>query len=155
MEMPDATTTLLRGALVETWTCTSVIRSLTHGSLSTTSACECHSTFREGVYCVSRAVWNRGSCGQNNVPSDFVSLAFLKYVCYSLDSLPRFFFTDRCLEHPGWFSKAWHVCQFHQLTGLYQMYGDGYPGPHCFKSITIQWGGKTTTATIMDEVSTS
>ncbi|THH01713.1 hypothetical protein EW026_g1043 [Hermanssonia centrifuga] len=54
-----------------------------------------------------------GSCGQNNVPSDFIV----------------------ALNTP--------------------MYGDGYPGPHCFKSITIQWGGKTTTATIMDEVSTS
>ncbi|KAF8522128.1 hypothetical protein BU17DRAFT_45128 [Hysterangium stoloniferum] len=31
------------------------------------------------------------------------------------------------------------------------MYGSGYPGPHCFKSITIQANGKTTQATIMDQ----
>ncbi|EPQ58739.1 hypothetical protein GLOTRDRAFT_35963 [Gloeophyllum trabeum ATCC 11539] len=31
------------------------------------------------------------------------------------------------------------------------MYGDGYPGPNCFKSITITANGKTTQATIMDE----
>ncbi|TFK55229.1 hypothetical protein OE88DRAFT_1805604 [Heliocybe sulcata] len=31
------------------------------------------------------------------------------------------------------------------------MYGDGYPGPHCFKSITITANGKTAQATIMDE----
>ncbi|OSX64925.1 hypothetical protein POSPLADRAFT_1114052, partial [Postia placenta MAD-698-R-SB12] len=31
------------------------------------------------------------------------------------------------------------------------LYGDGYPGPQCFKSITITANGKTTTATIMDE----
>ncbi|KAL5511508.1 hypothetical protein ACEPAH_4725 [Sanghuangporus vaninii] len=30
-------------------------------------------------------------------------------------------------------------------------YGDGYPGPECFKKITITYGGKTTTATIMDQ----
>ncbi|KIY51064.1 hypothetical protein FISHEDRAFT_21949, partial [Fistulina hepatica ATCC 64428] len=32
-----------------------------------------------------------------------------------------------------------------------QQFGSGYPGPECFKSITISYGGKTTTATIMDE----
>jgi hypothetical protein len=32
-------------------------------------------------------------------------------------------------------------------------YGDGYPGPLCFKSITIWYGGKTAQATIMDKVS--
>ncbi|OJA17778.1 hypothetical protein AZE42_06597 [Rhizopogon vesiculosus] len=30
-------------------------------------------------------------------------------------------------------------------------YGGGYPGPQCFKSITISYGGKTAQATIMDE----
>jgi len=30
-------------------------------------------------------------------------------------------------------------------------YGGGYPGPLCFQSITIQYGGKTAQATIMDE----
>jgi len=30
-------------------------------------------------------------------------------------------------------------------------YGGGYPGPNCFKSITIQANGKTHDATIMDE----
>ncbi|KAH7912136.1 plant expansin [Hygrophoropsis aurantiaca] len=30
-------------------------------------------------------------------------------------------------------------------------YGGGYPGPQCFKSITISFGGKTAQATIMDE----
>jgi len=30
-------------------------------------------------------------------------------------------------------------------------YGNGYPGPQCFKSITIQYGGKTAVAMIMDE----
>jgi hypothetical protein len=33
-----------------------------------------------------------------------------------------------------------------------EQYGSGYPGPQCFKSITIQYGGKTAQATIMDEV---
>jgi len=32
-----------------------------------------------------------------------------------------------------------------------QQYGPGYPGPYCFKSITIQYGGKTAVATIVDE----
>ncbi|KZT28537.1 hypothetical protein NEOLEDRAFT_1058556 [Neolentinus lepideus HHB14362 ss-1] len=31
------------------------------------------------------------------------------------------------------------------------MYGSGYPGPNCFKSITITANGKTAVATIMDE----
>ena len=31
-------------------------------------------------------------------------------------------------------------------------YGGGSPGPQCFKSITITYGGKTAQATIMDEV---
>ncbi|KAG2756959.1 hypothetical protein P692DRAFT_20825452 [Suillus brevipes Sb2] len=30
-------------------------------------------------------------------------------------------------------------------------YGGGYPGPHCFKSITILYGGKTAQATVMDK----
>ncbi|KAI0080575.1 hypothetical protein K474DRAFT_1581581, partial [Panus rudis PR-1116 ss-1] len=30
-------------------------------------------------------------------------------------------------------------------------WGDGYPGPQCFKSITISYKGKTHEATIMDE----
>ncbi|TFK42953.1 RlpA-like double-psi beta-barrel-protein domain-containing protein-containing protein [Crucibulum laeve] len=30
-------------------------------------------------------------------------------------------------------------------------FGGGYPGPNCFKSITMTFNGKTTTATIMDE----
>ncbi|OJA17784.1 hypothetical protein AZE42_06598 [Rhizopogon vesiculosus] len=30
-------------------------------------------------------------------------------------------------------------------------YGGGYPGPECFQSITISYGGKTAQATIMDE----
>ncbi|KAG7452650.1 uncharacterized protein BT62DRAFT_925206 [Guyanagaster necrorhizus] len=30
-------------------------------------------------------------------------------------------------------------------------YGSGYPGPYCFQTITMTYGGKTTTATIMDE----
>ncbi|KAG1738335.1 uncharacterized protein EDB91DRAFT_1018697, partial [Suillus paluster] len=29
--------------------------------------------------------------------------------------------------------------------------GAGFPGPECFKSITITYGGKTAQATIMDE----
>ncbi|KAI6028441.1 hypothetical protein F5J12DRAFT_805432 [Pisolithus orientalis] len=32
-----------------------------------------------------------------------------------------------------------------------EQYGSGYPGPYCFQSITISYGGKTTQATIMDE----
>ncbi|KAG2145382.1 plant expansin [Suillus bovinus] len=42
---------------------------------------------------------------------------------------------------PGDFIVALNVAQF----------GGGYPGPECFKSITISYGGKTTQATIMDE----
>jgi hypothetical protein len=30
-------------------------------------------------------------------------------------------------------------------------YGGGYPGPNCFKQIRISYGGKSTTATIMDQ----
>ncbi|KAF8352339.1 RlpA-like double-psi beta-barrel-protein domain-containing protein-containing protein [Amanita rubescens] len=30
-------------------------------------------------------------------------------------------------------------------------FGGGYPGPNCFKQITMEYGGKTTTATILDE----
>ncbi|EIM89298.1 uncharacterized protein STEHIDRAFT_52829 [Stereum hirsutum FP-91666 SS1] len=30
-------------------------------------------------------------------------------------------------------------------------FGSGYPGPHCFHRITISYGGKTTTAEIVDE----
>ncbi|KAH0584305.1 Allergen Asp f 7 [Termitomyces sp. J132] len=30
-------------------------------------------------------------------------------------------------------------------------YGGGYPGPYCFKQITMTYNGKTATATIMDE----
>ena len=32
-------------------------------------------------------------------------------------------------------------------------FGSGYPGPHCFETITITYGGKTAHATIMDMVS--
>ncbi|OJA11929.1 hypothetical protein AZE42_06373 [Rhizopogon vesiculosus] len=32
-----------------------------------------------------------------------------------------------------------------------EQYGSGYPGPECFLSITISYGGKTAQATIMDE----
>jgi hypothetical protein len=42
---------------------------------------------------------------------------------------------------PGDFIVAMNVAQ----------YGDGYPGPLCFKSITIWYGGKTAQATIMDK----
>lgn len=42
---------------------------------------------------------------------------------------------------PGDFIVALNVIQ----------YGGGYPGPQCFKSITISYGGKTAQATIMDE----
>jgi len=42
---------------------------------------------------------------------------------------------------PGDFIVALNVVQ----------YGGGYPGPQCFKSITITYGGKTAQATIMDE----
>ncbi|KAF9013837.1 hypothetical protein BDZ89DRAFT_1076776 [Hymenopellis radicata] len=30
-------------------------------------------------------------------------------------------------------------------------YGDGYPGPNCFKTITMTYNGKTTQATIVDQ----
>lgn len=30
-------------------------------------------------------------------------------------------------------------------------FGSGYPGPYCFQTITMSYGGKTTTATVMDE----
>ncbi|GJE86994.1 hypothetical protein PsYK624_030770 [Phanerochaete sordida] len=50
-----------------------------------------------------------GSCGKNNVASDFIV----------------------ALNTP--------------------QYGDGYPGPNCFKTITITVGSKSTQATIMDE----
>lgn len=30
-------------------------------------------------------------------------------------------------------------------------FGEGYPGPNCFKSITMSYGGKTTKATITDK----
>jgi len=30
-------------------------------------------------------------------------------------------------------------------------YGDGYPGPNCFKKIEISFGGKSTTATVTDQ----
>ncbi|RXW11964.1 hypothetical protein EST38_g13890, partial [Candolleomyces aberdarensis] len=30
-------------------------------------------------------------------------------------------------------------------------YGGGYPGPNCFKKVTISFGGKTATATILDQ----
>ncbi|KIY68638.1 hypothetical protein CYLTODRAFT_395184 [Cylindrobasidium torrendii FP15055 ss-10] len=30
-------------------------------------------------------------------------------------------------------------------------YGSGYPGPNCFKTISMTYNGKTTTATIMDQ----
>lgn len=33
-------------------------------------------------------------------------------------------------------------------------YGTGYPGPNCFKNITISYGGKTATAQITDECPT-
>jgi hypothetical protein len=42
---------------------------------------------------------------------------------------------------PGDFIVALNVAQ----------YGGGYPGPQCFKSITISYGGKTAQAIIMDE----
>ncbi|KAG2075317.1 hypothetical protein BDR04DRAFT_1133349 [Suillus decipiens] len=42
---------------------------------------------------------------------------------------------------PGDFIVALNVIQ----------YGIGFPGPQCFKSITISYGGKTAQATIMDE----
>lgn len=42
---------------------------------------------------------------------------------------------------PGDFIVALNSAQF----------GGGYPGPNCFKKITMQYNGKTTTATIMDE----
>ncbi|KIM65311.1 hypothetical protein SCLCIDRAFT_1212480 [Scleroderma citrinum Foug A] len=32
-----------------------------------------------------------------------------------------------------------------------EQYGGGFPGPFCFQSITISYGGKTAQATIMDE----
>ncbi|KZO95216.1 hypothetical protein CALVIDRAFT_599363 [Calocera viscosa TUFC12733] len=33
----------------------------------------------------------------------------------------------------------------------YIQYGDGYPGPYCFQSITIEYNGQQEVATIMDE----
>ncbi|KAF9009389.1 RlpA-like double-psi beta-barrel-protein domain-containing protein-containing protein [Cyathus striatus] len=30
-------------------------------------------------------------------------------------------------------------------------FGGGYPGPHCFQTITMKYNGKTATATVMDE----
>ncbi|KAG1750083.1 hypothetical protein EDB19DRAFT_83708 [Suillus lakei] len=59
----------------------------------------------------------------------------------------RFTFYDvglgACGQHssPGDFAVALNVAQ----------YGQGHPGPQCFKSITISYGGKTAQATIMDE----
>jgi len=44
-------------------------------------------------------------------------------------------------SHPGDFMVALNSAQ----------YGGGYPGPNCFKKISISYGGKSTTATILDE----
>lgn len=44
-------------------------------------------------------------------------------------------------NNPGDFIVALNTPQF----------GSGYPGPNCFKSITISYQGKSTQATIMDE----
>src|ERR1700675_1798098 len=39
-----------------------------------------------------------------------------------------------------------------QLTPSLQQFGGGFPGPNCFKTITMTYNGKSTQATIMDEV---
>ncbi|TFK72205.1 hypothetical protein BDN72DRAFT_747953, partial [Pluteus cervinus] len=44
-------------------------------------------------------------------------------------------------SNPGDFMVALNSAQF----------GDGYPGPNCFKQIWMTYNGKTTTATILDE----
>lgn len=35
---------------------------------------------------------------------------------------------------------------------MLQQFGDGYPGPNCFKSITVEVDGKQADAVIVDEV---
>ncbi|KAG6888491.1 hypothetical protein C0995_007917 [Termitomyces sp. Mi166 len=45
----------------------------------------------------------------------------------------------------------WNVASDFIVALNSAQYGGGYPGPHCFKQITMTYNGKTTTATIMDE----
>src|SRR5947209_5246715 len=51
------------------------------------------------------------------------------------------------------YSNSLYSCCDEIVALNVNQYGGGYPGPECFKSITITVGGKTAQATIMDEVS--
>ncbi|KZT54555.1 hypothetical protein CALCODRAFT_510639 [Calocera cornea HHB12733] len=49
-----------------------------------------------------------------------------------------------------WFNVGLGACGQFNVPSDYQ-YGDGYPGPNCFRSITIEYNGQQEVATIMDE----
>ncbi|KAH7889654.1 plant expansin [Phlebopus sp. FC_14] len=59
----------------------------------------------------------------------------------------RFTFYDVGLGACG----QWSVASDWIVALNIDQYGNGYPGPQCFRSITISYGGKTAQATIMDE----
>jgi len=62
--------------------------------------------------------------------------------------------------HATYFAVGLGACGKHSSSGDYivaldsAQYGGGYPGPNCFRKLTISGRGKTATATVMDECPT-
>jgi len=73
---------------------------------------------------------------------------------------PRGDLQKRTNGQATWFNVGLGACgQWSQPSDFIvalnsDMYGSGYPGPHCFETITITGLGKSTTAVIMDECPT-
>lgn len=86
-----------------------------------------------------------GACGKYNKPNDFVSNPSFSFKC-NVDWRN----IDCSSYGPGWFPL---LALFPTCSNLSQQFGGGYPGPNCFKSITISYGGKQAQATIVDEAS--
>jgi len=89
-----------------------------------------------------------GACGKYSQPGDFVSVSF-SFLFFSSCNNSNSYLSDRRIEHSGESKKIFIDLFFYHSM---QQYGYGSPGPQCFKTITITYGGKSTQATIMDEV---
>ncbi|KAG1770988.1 hypothetical protein EDD22DRAFT_796261, partial [Suillus occidentalis] len=85
----------------------------------------------------------RGDVNLHERAFDNSRFTFYDVGFHSLKYVADFNIRGACGQYnsPGDFIVALNVAQF----------GDGFPGPQCFKSITISYGGKTAQATIMDE----
>lgn len=108
--------------------------------------------FRYQLFLLIHFTIHRTACGGNFQASDFVShgrFAFFFFFAQTFTLLSRSLHWIPTLVLQCLIGL---VCISLTFYPHIKLFGSGYPGPNCFRTIQISYNGKTATATIQDEV---